>query len=128
MKRNLLVSIIVFCAIFLLSCEKTDSTPKGSVTFGANNHIINCITKVVIVIDGEEVGVIPGFSDAITECGNKQNLTKGLPIGHHTYVAKIIPEHGNECRKEISGSFDLIQNECVKIFIDYQKINFNNAE
>ena len=124
MKVKVILLIVSIIMILLVSCDNDDSKTKGSVTFGANYGIINCITTVTVYIDNENIGNLSIPTDTITDCGLTGNITKDLTVGYHDYVVEIRPEIGTGCTKDISGSFEIYENECTKIFIDYLTIDF----
>lgn len=120
------LSIILLSALFLssiISCSK-DETKKGTVTFGANYNVINCITTVTVFIDGEKLGKLNFYTDSIIDCGRPENLNKQLPVGQHAYKVEIRPAMGTGCTKDISGNILINENECTKVFINYYKIDF----
>ena len=61
----------------------------------------------------------------IDNCGEFENITKEISIGKHSYKVEIRPDNGAGCTKDISGTFEISENECKKIFIDYFQINFS---
>jgi hypothetical protein len=124
MKSKFLLSIISIFFILTISCDNEDLNGEGTVTFGANFHIIDCITYVTVYVDGEELGTLQNSTTEITECNSPENLSKDLPAGKHNYLVEIRPDLGTGCTKDISGSFTLVDNECEKIFIDYNEIEF----
>lgn len=119
------ILIILFGIAIFNSCDKTENDKKGYVTFGANYHIVNCITTVKIFIDNKNVGTLSNPIDSILDCGEESNITKELSIGEHSYKVEIRPESGTGCIKDISGTFTISENMCEKIFIDYLQV-FNN--
>ena len=123
--RLLTSSLIILLGISIFhSCDKAEDE-TGFVTFGANYHIINCISKVTIYIDNEKIGTLTNPTDTIIDCGEESNITKELTIGNHSYKIEIRPETGTGCTKDINGTFTIAKNECKKIFIDYLEL-FNN--
>lgn len=120
--RKLFILLLIL-GVFLISnsCEE-DRT--GYVTFGANFHVIDCITTVTVYVDGVSLGVLEGFTDAITECHATGNITKELPVGKHSYLVEIRSLSGTGCTKNISGNFIIEVGECEKKFIDYFAIDF----
>lgn len=116
--KNFLL-LIIFCFGFLSSSCLKLSRETGYVTFGANYHVINCITTVTIYVDGENIGTLSDYTDEIKACGLPENITKELVTGNHTYRVEISSPDGSGCIKEITGKFYLSQDECKKIFIDY---------
>ena len=106
------------------SKEELDSTEKGYVTFGSNSGIINCISYITVFVDGENIGTLQGgIVDSISDCGMDGNITKEIPTGKHTYKVEIRPPNGGGCmEKDITGTFQVSENKCTKIFIDYRQI------
>ena len=126
-KNNFFANILILILGILTfnSCDKTEGDKTGFVTFGANYHIVNCISKVAVYIDDESVGILTNHTDAIENCGEESNITKKLPIGTYSYKIEIRPESGVGCTKDITGTFIISENQCEKIFIDYLQV-FNN--
>lgn len=119
-KTAFLLLAITFCT-FTTSCRQDDG-PSGTVTFGANSNVINCPTNVTIFIDGQNSGKLTNYTDTITECGQPGNVTKKLPVGVHSYKVEIRPAIGDGCTKDITGTVQIKENECSKVFINYFKI------
>ena len=127
------LSVIMFC----VSCDQNelkveddvvvteveDNTPlEGYVTFGANYHVINCITTVTVFLDGENIGILQNPVDSISDCGEAGILTKKISAGEHSYKVEIRPQAGEGCMKDLTGTFTVSENECKKIFIDYSLV------
>jgi len=127
MKRLVLKIISAFiCGVVFISCS-SDNVGKiedrtGIVTFGANFHIINCITTVTIFLDSENIGTLQNPVDAIADCEETGNLTKEISVGKHTYRIEIRPLLGEGCKKDITGTFVISENECKKIFVDFLQV------
>lgn len=102
-------------------CHNDNVNEEGYVTFGANYHVINCISTVTVFIDDENIGTLQQSVDTISECGEEGNLTKKIAVGKHTYRVEI----RGGCTKDIAGTFVISENKCEKIFIDYYQI-FNS--
>ncbi len=125
MKKNLFFKnlLIFILGITIFSaCTKEENDKKGFVTFGANYHIINCITNVTIYVDHKKIGTLKNPTNTIKNCGEDTNITKELPIGKHSYKVEIRPEMGIGCTKDITGTFTISKDQCKKIFIDYLKV------
>ena len=121
--KSMISALTCVGLIFLFaSCGEHQGDKKGTVTFGANYHIINCISTVTIYVDGENIGTLQHSVDAITACGQEENLTKELSVGEHTYRVEIRPENGIGCTRDVNGTFTVAENECTKIFLDYLQI------
>lgn len=97
---------------------------EGYVTFGANYHVVNCLSTVTIFLDGENIGTLQNPVDTISECGEKGSLTKKVSVGKHTYQVEI----RGGCTKDITGTFVVSENECEKIFIDYFQVFANQSD
>ena len=125
MKKDILLMItLIFLFGIFNSCDEMEEKKMGYVTFGANYHIIDCISNVTIYIDNEKVGTLTNFTDTIVNCGEESNITKELTVGYHSYMVDIRPETGTGCTKEVNGTFTVSENECEKIFIDYWLIQW----
>jgi len=127
MKKLVLMIIpVLICGVMFISCS-SDNVEKiedrtGIVTFGANFHIINCITTVTIFLDSENIGTLQNPVDAIVDCEETGNLTKEISVGKHTYRVEIRPLLDEGCKKDIAGTLVISENECKKIFIDYLQV------
>ncbi len=125
MKTQLkLTNILLFLFVFIFyACDSSNTNAgKGSVTFGANSHRINCATIVTVYIDDEKIGDLSDSTDEITECGEATNITKELPVGEYSYKVEVRGQFGTGCKKDIEGTFSITENGCEKIFIDYNEI------
>ena len=123
----LIVSLLLTLSVS--SCgEELNVQKKGSVTFGANYHMINCITTVTIFLDGKNIGTLQHCFDAIENCGKAENITKDISIGKHSYKVEIRPDIVSGCTKDITGTFEISENECKKVFIDYLQIFVANNQ
>lgn len=98
-------------------CEKSNETDKGTVSFGVNTHIINCIATGEVFIDDKSIGIIPGFCDEVVGCNAANTLNRDIPAGKHTYKIEVKGQSGS-CYKIKEGSIDLKKNDCIKIFMD----------
>jgi len=131
MKINKLIisGLICFGLTFIFSSckEKVEEKKEGVVTFGANYHIINTPTSVTIFLDGENIGTLTNPVAIINDCGEEGNLTKKILVGEHTYQVKIRALDGNSI-KDFTGTFTVFENECKKIFIDYNQIFENECD
>ncbi len=124
MKKRIVFLFIPIFLILIFSCESENLNGNGTVTFGANFHIIDCISYVTVYVDDIELGTLQNSTNEITECNAPENLSKELTAGKHSYLVEIRPPIGTGCTKDISGTFTLVDNECEKIFIDYNTIDF----
>ena len=112
---------VIFINGVQVYCHNDSGNEEGYVTFGANYHVVNCISTVTIFLDGKNIGTLQNPTDSISKCGEENNLTKKISVGEHTYRVEI----RGSCTKNITGTFVVSENECEKIFIDYYQI-FNN--
>lgn len=110
-------------AFTLSSCDDKDDK-KGVVTFGANYHIINCISTVTIYLDGKNIGTLESPTDTILNCNEPGNITREISTGDHLFRVEVRSGE-SRCTHDMVGVFELSENECKKIFIDYRQI-FNN--
>ncbi|MDR2921084.1 MAG: hypothetical protein LBV72_17190 [Tannerella sp.] len=114
--------LICLGLIFVFSsCDKEKDKVTGYVTFGANYHVINCITTVTIYLDGKQIGTLEHPTDTILNCNEPGNITKEVSVGEHTIKIEIRSEGGG-CTEDIIGGFEVSENECMKIFIDYRQL------
>ena len=114
---------VIFINGVQVYCHNDNGKGKGYVTFGANYHVVNCISTVSIFLDSENIGTLQNPVDAISECGEEKNLTKKISVGEHTYRVEI----RGSCTKDIVGTFVVSESECKKIFIDYYQIFGNQS-
>ncbi len=125
--NSVIITLLLVTAVTFLSCIKNNDEDKtGFVTFGANFHIINCITTVSIYIDGEFIGKLENYTNGISDCNQPENITKEITIGEHKYKIEIRPDRGDGCTKDIEEPFIIVENECEKVFIDYSTIDFEH--
>ena len=119
-----LVVISVVCS----ACYSGE-TKKGYVTFGANSHVINCISQITVFLDDENIGTLQGSVDSISDCGMSGNLTKETFVGEHIYRVEVRPANGGEgcLKKDITGTFRVSEGECTTVFIDYYQLLGNNS-
>ncbi|MEN8122384.1 MAG: hypothetical protein ABFS35_18710 [Bacteroidota bacterium] len=130
-ERNDLGSICMVGKIVEIdSIKGVDKKEYGFVTFGANYHIINCLSTVTVYLDGFNIGTLQNPTDTIKECGQPENITKEISTGKHYYKVEIRPKIGTGCLKDIFGTFEIEENECEKVFIDYRTIwdNISDCE
>ena len=118
---SLLISLGLTC-VFSSCGDKVEKT-EAYVTFGANRHIVNCLSDVTIFLDNENIGVLEGYVDTINDCGELGTLTKKISTGEHNYKVEI----RGGCEKDVTGTFTVLENECKKVFIDYFQI-FNKPD
>lgn len=124
MKHYIAYAIILLSLTLFIACgedEIEENLPEvvkqGEITFGANSHIINCVTSVEVFINDQSIGVIPSYADSLVSCGVEGNLTKTLDVGSYTYKAVITG--GGDCNAEESATITISENECTKVFLDY---------
>ena len=127
MKQYFKSVFFVICLLVFLSCGEDDVETNlseveatGELTFGANSHIVNCVTSVEVFIDGESIGVIPGCVDSIGGCDLEDNLTITLTVGDYHY--EVVISGDGDCSEGDSGSVTINENECTEVFVDYREI------
>ena len=111
MKHFFLIGLI----ILMSSCEK-DS--EGTVSFGSNDDLLNCIHEAYVFIDGIEVGIIPGYCDSIIDCSSASTLNYTVKEGDHEFEIEVENRQGGICYSKISGEFKVDADECVRIYYD----------
>jgi len=121
MKNRVFILLMVVALSLFSACEKDKD---AFVTFGANYHVIDCISYVTIYLDGKNIGQLQGYTDTIKSCGQPENITKSIVPGKHSYKIEIRPDMGVGCKKDIEGTFKVKAGECHKVFIDYFKIDW----
>jgi len=122
-KIKMIGSLLICLGMILVfyACDDNKDEEKGFVTFGANYHVINCISTVTIYLDNEQIGTLEHSTDTIVNCNEPGNITKAVSVGQHSYKVEIRAEGGG-CNKKITGTFSVAENDCEKIFIDYWHI------
>ena len=132
MKGNKLIIGGLICLgliLIFLSCkDKVEEKKEGVITFGANYHIINSPTTVTIFLDGENIGTLTNPVAMINDCGEEGSLTKKILAGGHTYKVEIRALSDGSSIKDLTGEFAVSENECKKIFIDYNQIFENDCD
>jgi len=129
-KKLIISGLICLGLTFIFSTckDKVEEKKEGIVTFGANYHIINTPTTVTIFLDGENIGTLQKPIALINDCEEEGNITKTVEIGEHTYKIEIRSVFGEDCFKDLSGTFMIAEGECKKIFIDYSQIFDNDCD
>ena len=131
MKRNKSIIGLLIClglAFVFSSCE---DKKEAYVTFGANYHVLNCPVTVTVFLNGENIGTLQNSVDAINDCGEAGNITKKIGVGTHNFDVVAISSYDtndflyenlngiNGCTKYFKGTFTVSENECKKIFFDF---------
>lgn len=117
---NSKLSFLPIFILIIVGCDKNDIEDKGSVSFGINTHILNCVTTTKVYIDNREVGIIEGFCDTIIDCKSENTLNIELKTGKHNFRFEVSGLNGS-CFREKAGDFELDKDECEKIFFDITK-------
>lgn len=118
--------VVIFVLIFLFSCkDENNNGATGTVAFGANYHIINCITTVDVFIDGKHYGQLEGPADSVPDCMANYGLRTELETGHHAYKVEIRPLMGIGCSEDVEGELNITEGGCETVFINYLKVFTN---
>jgi hypothetical protein len=120
------ISFVVFLIIFLFSCTDENEKTYGTVVFGANYHVIDCITNVDVFIDGKHIGQLETPADSVPDCDLNYGLREELATGHHNYKIEIRSEQGIGCTKDITGELNITEGCCETVFIDYYEVFVND--
>ena len=123
--KTLFTILFLYFLLIGNGCKKEKKDEKGNVTFGANYQTINTSVKVSISIDGIDKGALTNFCNAVVECNANGNITVELETGDHTYAVDIVEIATNGQLANLTGSFNIENEECEKIFIDCTKIQIN---
>ena len=110
MKKYLVLGLL----FFIYGCEETGN---GTVSFGSNYEILNCMVESKVFIDGDKIGSIPGYCDTIINCISDYTLNKEISEGTHSFRIEIANQSGN-CYNEKSGEFSIKKDDCVRIFFN----------
>ncbi|MEN8118251.1 MAG: hypothetical protein ABFS16_14795 [Bacteroidota bacterium] len=125
--RKYISNLLLFCLFaFIVSCNDDNVNSTGTVVFGANYHVINCISNVDVFIDGKHIGQLEVFADSVPDCSRNYGLRKELEIGNYDYKVEIRPPQGTGCTKDLFGELNITEGGCETVFIDYFKIDFSN--
>ena len=117
------IVFVILIGLLAITCDKIDNK-KGTVAFGANYHVIDCITTVTVFIDDEKLGTLTSYVDRINDCQQAGTLTKDLSVGKHSYKVEIRPLAGTGTTKDLTGTIQMDENDCIIVFIDYYTIDF----
>jgi len=98
--RFLKIALIILISSSIFNSCKESTDDSAFVTFGANYHIMNCISNVTIYVENESIGKLTRSTDTIINCGDENNITKELTLGSHSYKIEIRPQSGSGCTKE----------------------------
>ena len=124
MRDNLKTFLICGFAIgfiLIISCKESNESDNGTVSFGVNTHLINCIANGEVFIDGKSIGIIPGCCDSIFDCTSTNTLNRTISMGNHSYFIEVEGQSGS-CLREKAGDFNVLKGECIKIFMDLTKL------
>jgi hypothetical protein len=114
----------LFLLLIAFTCDKIQ-TKEGTVSFAANYGVINCPTTVTIYVDSKKIGVLESSLDNLSTCGQIGSLTQDISFGQHTYKAEIRSLTGVGCTKDLTGTFQLNEeNKCAKLFFDFYSFVF----
>lgn len=111
------LTFITIILMTIIGCDKNDTYNKGSVSFGTNTRLLNCITTTKVYIDNKEIGIVEGFCDTIIDCAGDNTLNIELSTGEHSFRFEVSGLNGS-CYREKAGDFTLDKYECEKIFFD----------
>lgn len=124
MKKVILSIFTTVVFLLVLSCND-DEQATGTVVFGANYHVINCITEVDVYIDGEHIGQLENFTDSVPNCDLDYGIRKEIEIGTHSYKVEIRPDTGTGCTADVSGELDVKEGGCETVFVDFFNLEWN---
>lgn len=111
MKHYIFIGILVLIS----SCGKDG---EGTVSFGSNDDLLNCIHEAYVFVNGIEIGIIPGYCDTITDCSGDNTLNYTITEGNHAFKIVVENRQGGTCYSETSGEFKVDTDECVRIYYD----------
>ncbi|MEZ5104267.1 MAG: hypothetical protein R2757_07215 [Draconibacterium sp.] len=120
--KKIVVLFVTFSVFLFFSCKDEDSKATGTVVFGANYGIINCITTVNVFIDGKHMGQLEAPADSVPNCDVNYGIRMELLAGHYNYNVEIRPLMGSGCSKDVSGELDITEGGCETVFINYLEI------
>lgn len=107
------------------SCNNDEEKATGTVVFGANYHVIDCITNVNVFIDGKHVRTLEVFADSVPDCDYNYGIREELTVGRHSYKVEIRPDMGTGCMADVQGKLNIEEGGCETIFINYFEIDWN---
>lgn len=102
--------------LIIVGCDK-DKDGTGTVSFGSNYYLMNCIVESALFVDGELIGSLPGNCDSIVDCASDLTLNLEVSEGDHSYEI-IISNQDGSCFADTSGVFAVGKDECIKIHFD----------
>jgi hypothetical protein len=112
--------------LVLITCDKI-SIKKGSVSFAASYEIIDDPSTVKVFVDDINIGILVSPVDTLSNSGQSISLTKELPIGQHSYDIQIVPLSQVGCFRNLTGTFQVYENECTKVYRDFIKGSFEDS-
>lgn len=122
MRKKLFLIIISFVLTIAISCENDEEEQYGTVTFGANYHIVNSSIKVSVIVDRKILSSTLSSTNEINECGAEGNFTYDFEPGEHSYIVKIKKENGEPYMDDLTGTFNIEAEDCEKILIDFNNL------
>ena len=121
MKRIFIV-FLVFATV--VSCEKTNSDfEKGRLLFYTNSALINCVFKIELSLNGENIGVIDAsktYSDTNCICDDPSGigLLLNLKEGTYHYSANEVQCIATNKVNSWSGTVNVAIDSCTVVFLD----------
>jgi hypothetical protein len=115
--KYLLFFRLLLLLFILQACNRNEKEELGTVSFGTNTDILNCIVTPKIYIDNVFKGIVPGYIDSIKNCHSDSTLNIEIPVGHHTYKFIAADDEGN-CLEQKTGEFYIEKDGCKKIFLN----------
>jgi hypothetical protein len=107
--------ILILVFMLLIGCEEKGI---GTVSFGSNNDLLNCIQDAYVFVDGIEIDIIPGYCDSIIDCESEYTLNHTVTEGNHDYKIVIENRSAGTCYMEKTGDFAIKKDECIRVYYD----------
>ncbi len=116
MKKLALIGLL----LVMVSCDKNKELVEegtGTVSFGSNYGLLNCIIESEVFVDGELIGSIPGSCDSVFDCAGDATLNHELSEGEHSFEI-ILSDQDGSCFADTTGEFTVGTDECLTIHFD----------
>lgn len=118
------ILVLIGLIFTIVSCENNGSNDddiigSGTVSFGSNFHLVNCVIESKVIIDGELIGSLPGSIDTIIDCSGDATLNHELLEGDYSFEI-ILSDQDGSCFADTTGEFTIGKDECITIHFDIE--------
>lgn len=123
---NYIILSLFFIMSTLQSCDKEPETQTGEIVFWKFTDMLNCgPIEVKVNLNSNTIGTLNiDFQpyDSIPYCGAENCLTVNKPIGEYNYKAECYCGTNKKLIGYWTGTLNVKQDSCTKIFFDYNEI------